>query len=97
MSQVRANHWNRAWLAAAAGVFVLVGCKSQKPSDPTAIPEQPQYIDKADSSAKPPTSGSTWKDAGDAAAAPAPVAAATSAGQRTHTVRKGDTIYSLAR
>jgi nucleoid-associated protein YgaU len=44
-----------------------------------------------------PATSSSWKEAGEAPA-PVPVSnpVATS-GSRTHTVRKGDTIYSLAR
>lgn len=101
--QVFGRRWTHAFMAVAAAtaLFAPVGCKSQKPADANAIPEQPAYIDKADASAKSTSanSGSTWKEAGESSAKSAPLATSDAApsGQRTHTVKKGDTIYSLAR
>lgn len=99
MRQARANDWNRTWMAAAAaGMFTLFGCRSHPPADPASIPEQPLSAERSEGATKP-VAGSSWKEAGESSA---PGPAATSfppapTSQRTHTVRKGDTIYSLAR
>lgn len=97
MSQARANDWTRTCMAVtAAGMLTLFGCKSQPPADPNAIPEKPQGSSLSDGASKPAPS-SSWKEAGEAPA-PAPASNPVSTlGSRTHTVKKGDTIYSLAR
>jgi len=98
MRQSRAIDWNRTWMAAlAAGMFTLFGCKSHSPADPNEIPEKPVSADKSDGSSKAAV-GSSWKEAGESPVTYVPPApASSSAGQRTHTVKRGDTIYSLAR
>lgn len=98
MRQSRAIDWNRTWMAAlAAGMFTLFGCKSHSPADPNEIPEKPVSADRSDAPSKS-AAGSSWKEAGEAPAAYAPAPSASASGaQRTHTVKRGDTIYSLAR
>jgi nucleoid-associated protein YgaU len=91
-----------AWLAAVA--VAGVGCKTQKPVDETAIPDRPT-AEKSDSFSKPAATASTWKDAGRDTAEPAPYAptsyaSTTSSGAptgRSYVVKKGDTMYSIAR
>ena len=98
MRQSRANDWNRTWMAAlAAGMFTLFGCKSHSPADPNEIPEKPVSADRSEGSGKA-AAGSSWKEAGESPVTYAPPApASTTAGQRTHTVKKGDTLLGLAR
>jgi nucleoid-associated protein YgaU len=78
-------------------MFTLFGCRSHAPADPAMIPEQPQGADRTDGATKP-VAGSSWKEAGEASAPGAQaMAIPATPTARTHTVRKGDTIYSLAR
>ena len=93
-----------AWLAAVA--VAGAGCKTAKPADGTAIPDRPT-AEKSDSFSKPAATGSTWKDAGRDTADPAPYAPTSYASTttasggattgRSHVVKKGDTMYSIAR
>ncbi|MBL8841844.1 MAG: LysM peptidoglycan-binding domain-containing protein [Planctomycetes bacterium] len=77
--------WHRAWMAA---LLATAACRGSNPDD-QVIPEDPAPI--ADEPGR-----SDWRsrpdDGGYEPAAPA----ATSA-PRTHVVRKGDTLFSLAR
>ena len=88
-----------ACLAVVAAGF---GCKTQRRADETAIPDRPT-AEKSDPYAKPATTSSTWKDAGQSDPAPystASYASNTGAGAatgRSHVVKKGDTMYSIAR
>jgi len=90
------------WMAVVAAASF--GCKSQRPADETAIPDRPA-AEKNDPYAKPATTGSTWKDAGRETSDPAPYASTSYASTsgagapagRSHVVKRGDTMYSLAR
>ncbi len=86
----------------AAVAVAGVGCKSTKPADGPAIPDSPV----SEKSSPPPksTTTSSWKEAGSAPIDPAPVsttsyASSSGAGAsgRSYVVKKGDTLYSIAR
>jgi len=81
------------WMAVAV-LAGSVACRANRPADETSIPEQPRDADVSDLRARSAARGSTWKEAGEA---PLPVASPSSSAQRTHVVKKGDTIYTLAR
>ena len=104
--------WHRSWLALAVVPAVLatsVGCKSQKAADDLTIPDSPRTSDRGDSGPRPAANVSTWKDAGEATPSAAPnytfnlantgnaAGTGVSAGSRSHTIKKGDTMYSIAR
>jgi 5'-nucleotidase / UDP-sugar diphosphatase len=85
-----ASCWKRSSISLASALLLsLSACKSRA-TDDTAIPEEypPESTEPpAASYESPPVS-----DVGAGAARPA-----APAGSRTHVVRKGDTLYSLAR
>lgn len=86
------TRWHRSWLAATV-LATAVGCRVQRPGDEATIPEQPRASERSDTGAKRTNAGSSWKEAGEAA----PVAAPSTSGARSHVVKKGDTMFSLAR
>lgn len=86
----------RAFLA-GLGLLVAVGCADKK--RPASEPGLSSSASVMDVSAPPSSSGSAYAPAASYTPAPAPIAVepAPVAGGSSYTVRKGDTLYSIAR